>query len=262
MNELVYCKPQHMQTTKVSDDTVKQVKICKCTGQEKVTFVDEDKIPSYSGEIKSPIKIIWLYPNTDDGLIIKDSEVRKWVKDACEYHKIPHVILALILQNENNPNAPGWRKFAQFFERTITTAANIVDELVFIIPNFISKGSSGIANVSDQALKDGVRHSLENYARPPVPSSVARTFFGISTDTRISGDDWRNDLYYAAAHIRYLIDKTFGDCYSGELSNEELRLIIKAYNGSGPAADKYAQNAMANLDLAIHKKGNLYFYER
>lgn len=125
------------------------------------------------------------------------------------------------------------------------------------------KGSSGITNISDQALYDGVKHSIEQYGRPPIPTSIRQMIFGIiDTDSRIPGDDWRNDLYYAAAHIRYLIDRELGECYSGVLSDQELNKIIYSYNGSGKNAEKYANNAMLNLNLAKKKEGVLYFYEK
>ena len=47
----------------------------------------------------------------------------------------------------------------------------------------------------------------------------------LSTDTRISADDWRNDLQWLEA-------------------------------------EKYANNALANLNLAITGKGTLYFHDK
>lgn len=276
MDELVYCEPKEVKTTKLSDITDKQVVICKCTGQEKVTFVDEDKVPSYSGVLKSPLSIIWVYPREDVKFITSPSDIRKWVKDACEYHKIPHVLLALILQNENYPEASLDTQILQFGERSLQTSFKIIDswtnftnylepfsdnELVKGTIKFV-RGSSGIANVSDNALNDGVKHCIEKYARPPIPSSVARTIFGINTDSRISGIDWRNDLYYAAAYLKFLIDKNFGDCFSSELSYNMLYTILRAYNGPGDSSKTYADDAMQILNLAISQKGVLYFYEK
>lgn len=264
MDELVYCEPKEVKTTKLSDITDKQVVICKCTGQEKVTFVDEDKVPSYSGEIKSPLKIVFTSPRNDNNNIpITDSQIRNWVRNSCEYHKIPYVLLALILQNENYPMTTNWRKLAQFTERSITTYTNMLDEQLFdVIPDVISKGSSGIANVGDKALKTGVKHSIENYARPPIPTSIVKDIFGNNTDSRISGLDWRNDLYYAAAYLRYLIDTKIGICYNGSLTKEQLYLILRAYNGPGSASIEYADRAINNLDNAIGGVDVLYFYEK
>lgn len=270
MDELVYCEPKEVQTTKLSDVTDKQVVICKCSGQEKVTYFDEDNIPSYSGDIKSPLGIMWFYPSGDT-VIVSDTDIRKWVKDACEYHKIPHILLALILQNENYPEASIFTKIGQFGERTVQTTIKIIDSKIGFsnylenYPRVVQaiRGSSGITNISDQALYDGVKHSIEQYGRPPIPTSIRQMIFGIiDTDSRIPGDDWRNDLYYAAAHIRYLIDRELGECYSGILSDQELNKIIYSYNGSGKNAEKYAQAAMNNLILAKQGGGNLYFYEK
>ncbi|MFZ7286252.1 hypothetical protein ACLSZ3_10735, partial [Avibacterium gallinarum] len=233
MKNLIYYAEKTSKTTSLMDITTKKVAMCTCSGKEKIHFIDEDKIPSYSGNFKSPIGVMWFYPSTDIGITVDDSLVRKWVKDASLYQGIPHILLALILQNENAENSPYWRKIGQFIERTLTTVANIIDEKIFIIPNVISKGSSGLANMSDKALKLGVQHSIEKYARPPIPTSISKTILGINTDSQISGDDWRNDLYYAAAHIRYLIDKNYGDCYSGEMTIDMLHTILRAYNGPG-----------------------------
>lgn len=47
----------------------------------------------------------------------------------------------------------------------------------------------------NKALYDGVKHSIEQYGRPPIPTSIRQMIFGIiDTDSRIPGDDWRNDL--------------------------------------------------------------------
>lgn len=262
MKNLQYCDAKQTSTTIHSDKAVKVVSLCECSGNETVSYIDEHLIPSFNKPFKSPVRLYWMNIHKDIGIFIDDSEVRTWVRDACAYHKIPHILLALILQNENNPNAPGWRKAAQFAERTITTASNIVDKLIFIIPDKVSKGSSGLANVSDKALIDGVNNSLKKYCRPPIPTSIVKNIIGLSTDTRISGDDWRNDLYYAAAHLRYLIDRDLGNCYHGTISLLQLKMIIKAYNGSGPEAEKYAINALKNLELALANKGTLYFYEK
>ena len=254
MSELTYCTARSTSTTLQADKSVKKIVLCECTGHEVAQFVDENRIPSFHGDIKSPIKLYWIAPRAENIIFINDSDLRKWVKEACEYHKIPHILLALILQNENNPNTPYWRRVAQFGERSITTAANAIDLIISIIPDKVSKGSSGIANVSDKALFDGVENCIKKYGRPPIPTSVKKDILGLNTDTRISGDDWRNDLYYAAAHLRFLIDRELKPCFNGTLSYDDLKKVIKAYNGKGKDAEKYAENAMANLNLGIQKK--------
>ncbi len=263
-DNLQYCPSETTITTKLSNIDIKKVIMgCKCTGKE-VAWYDDSAIPSYKGDLKSPINFYWRYPTSKDANFRPSaSVVRSWAKDACKYHKIPYILLALILQNENNPNAAEWRKYAQFVERTVTSASQITDNLLFdLIPDRISKGSSGIANVSNQALIDGANSSIKNYCRPVIPSSVAKSGWGINTDSRVSGDDWKNDMYYAAAHIRFLIDRELGECFNGMMTDDNLRLIIENYNGSGPQAIRYAEVAMGNLEMAKKGKGVLYFYEK
>ena len=43
------------------------------------------------------------------------------------YHGIPHILLAIILLQENGPSATGFQKLGQFVERCISTFAAIVD---------------------------------------------------------------------------------------------------------------------------------------
>ena len=96
-----------------------------------------------------------------------------------------------------------------------------------------------------------------------MPSDVQYRIFGYDQDTRIPGDDWKADLYYAAAHLRELIDRVTGaPCHKGNLTPEQLKSVIGAYNGSGPLAEKYANDAMALLERAKSGAASLYFYER
>lgn len=110
MTDLQYCDANQTSTTIKSDKSIKTVFLCECSGNESASYIHENKIPSFNKPFKSPIKLYWMNIHKDVGLVISDSEVRKWVKDSCVYHKIPHILLSLILQNENNPNAPGWRQ--------------------------------------------------------------------------------------------------------------------------------------------------------
>lgn len=59
---------------------------------------------------------------------------------------------------------------------------------------------------------------------------------------------------------KYILQKIVMN--DGVMSHAQLKQIIKSYNGSGPDAEKYAQNAMANLQLAMNNQGVLYFYEK
>ena len=87
--------------------------------------------------------------------------------------------------------------------------------------------------------------------------------FGWDQDTRISGDDWKADLYYAAAHLRQLIDRVKGqEQFHGSLSLDEAELVFAAYNGSGPLARKYGKDARELLTSAMQRTKRLYFYQK
>lgn len=240
-------------------------KRCPCTGREKSYIMGLGAIKSYTGNFPSPLQVMWFVPETNEisRAHIPDSEIRKWVKDAAKYHGIPHILLAVILQQENGPNATKFQKIGQFAERTLTTLGAIIDEYLWdIVPDKIAGGSSGFGNMSRYALKRAAKYSEEKYGRSPMPNSVRYRCFGWDQDTRISGDDWKADLYYCAAHLRQLIDRCTGKmCHSGPLTLEQVQIIICAYNGSGPLADKYGRDAMQTLLNAASGKGFLYFYE-
>lgn len=239
---------------------------CPCTGAEISTIVGLGTIPSYTGDFPSPLQVMWYTPSGSEPLrvTVPDSEIRSWIKQAAEYHRIPHVLLAVILQQENSPRATGTQKFLQFGERSVTTAASILDDWLWdIVPDKVSGGSSGFANMSRAALRDAARYSQRMYNRPPIPNNVRYRILGYDADTRHSGDDWRSDLYYCAAHLRQLIDRVTGRrCHNGELSLAQLERVIGAYNGSGPLAAKYARDAMKLLNDAASGTATLYFYEQ
>ena len=168
------------------------------------------EIASYRGNFPSPLQVMWYVPENDEIFKIKisDSEIRRWIKDAADYHNIPHALLALILQQENAPNAPTWRKIGQFGERTLTTFAAILDENLWdIVPDKISGGSSGFANMSRKTLRGAASYIETEYNKEVLPDNVKYRFLGLEQDTRIPGDDWKADLYYCAAHLRQLIDR-------------------------------------------------------
>ncbi len=238
---------------------------CPCTGREKSYIVGLGAIKGYTGNFPSPLQAMWYVPENNELAKpqISDAEIRKWVKDAANYHGIPHILLAVILQQENGPNATKFQKIGQFAERTLTTLGAIIDEHLWdIVPDKIAGGSSGFANMSRSPLKRAAKYSEEKYGRNPMPNSVRYRCFGWDQDTRISGNDWKADIYYCAAHLRQLIDRCTGKiCHSGPLTLEQLQIIICAYNGSGPLADKYGRDAMQTLQNVAAGKGYLYFYE-
>ncbi|WP_444928892.1 hypothetical protein ACJJIF_13610 [Microbulbifer sp. SSSA002] len=237
----------------------------KCTGCEKTFIAGLPKIASYKGDFPSPLQAMWYVPERHEifKLEISDKEIRRWIKNAAMYHGIPHVLLAIILQQENGPNGTTFQKIGQFAERSITTFGAIVDKHLFgIFPNAIAKGSSGFTNMSRAALIDAAEYTENQYGRNPLSNEARYRAFGWDQDTRVSGDDFRADLYYCAAHLRQLIDRVTGSpCHNGPITMSQLRLVIKGYNGSGAMAEKYADDAMNTLNRAIAGTAILYFYE-
>ncbi|MEQ9667686.1 DUF4280 domain-containing protein [Coleofasciculus sp. G2-EDA-02] len=250
------------------DQDIKSVSHNKtpCTGNEKTTIEGYEGIDSYTGDLPSPLQVMW-YAREGNELLksyYPDSEIRSWIRDAADYHGIPHVLMAVILQQENAPSVPKWRQFLQFGERTVTTFSAIVDEHLFgIVPDQISGGSSGFANMSRATLRDAAQYTEQNYGKNPLPEDIRYRLLGWDQDTRIPGDDYKADLYYSAAHLRQLIDRETGSrCHSGALTPEQLRSVIAAYNGTGPLAEKYADDAMELLNNAANGNATLYFYEK
>lgn len=239
---------------------------CPCSGTENTTISGLNPIMSYTGNLHSPLPVMWYVPGKDEPirLYIHDNEIRQWVRQAASYHKIPHILLAVILQQENGPNATTTQKVLQFTERSLTTFAAILDSALFdVVPDNIAGGSTGFANMSRNALQSAAIYSEKMYGRPPLPDSVKYRILGWNQDTRVSGDDWKADLYYCAAHLRQLIDYvTNRACHNGSISLSELEKVIAAYNGSGPLANKYAKDAMKLLSDATTGKAKLYFYEK
>ncbi len=237
----------------------------KCSGNEKTVIAGLPKIPSYEGEFPSPLQYMWYVPERSEvfKLEISDTEIRRWIKKAAAYHGIPQVLLAIILQQENGPNATTFQKVGQFAERSITTFGALVDKHLWgIFPDAISKGSSGFANMSRAALIDAAEYTESTYGKNPLSSEARYRVFGIDQDTRVSGDDWKADLYYCASHLRQLIDRVTGSrCHNGVITMSQLREVIKSYNGSGSLAEKYADDAMRTLQDAIAGTATLYFYE-
>ena len=239
---------------------------CPCSGKEKTTISGLAGIQSFSGEFPSPLQVMWYVPSKNEPLrlSVPDKEIRQWIQQAAEYHGIPHILLATILQQENAPSASGGHKILQFGERTVTTFAAIVDKALWdIVPDSIAGGSSGFANMSRRALNSAATYSEKMYGRSPLPVSIRYRIFGWDQDTRISGDDWKADLYYCAAHLRQLIDRITGrPCHNGPINIAQLEKVIAAYNGSGPLAKKYAKDAIRLLSDASAGKAALYFYEQ
>lgn len=261
-----YVKAGESTSTEVNNTAPEVLTYCRCTGKELTTLPDYESIPSYTGELPSPLQIIWYAPKGNEILRTEfsDSEIRSWVKDAASFHGIPHILLAVILQQENGPGASKTLQTLQFGERSLTTFLAIVDDAAFdIVPDKISGSSSGFVNMSRKTLRNAATYIENYYGKKPMPKDVQYRIFGYDQDSRIPGDDWKADLYYAAGHLRELIDRMTGTpCHSGSLTPAQLKSVIGAYNGSGPLAEKYASDAIALLERAKSGTARLYFYER
>ncbi len=261
-----YVKAGAGASTQTADTQPIEVKFCRCTGKEVTTVTGYDAVPSYTGELPSPLQIMWYVPKTKELLktSFSDTEIRVWIKQAAAYHGVPHILLALILQQENGPNGSKFLQAMQFGERSLTTFLAIVDSVAFdLVPDKGAGGSSGFANMSRATLQNSVKYTENYYCKKPMPEDVQYRIFGWDQDTRIPGDDWKADLYYAAGHLRELIDRVTGTrCHHGALTQEQLKKVVAGYNGSGPKAEKYSSDAMALLEKAKAGTARLYFYEK
>ncbi|WP_437943690.1 hypothetical protein WMF27_46275 [Sorangium sp. So ce281] len=238
---------------------------CPCAGSYTSHIEGLGAIPSYSGEIPSPFGVVWAAPSdVEEIFVITNTRLRSWVREASAYNGVPHELAAVILQQENGPNATGVQKVLQFGERSLTTFSAIVDEVLFdVVPDKVAGSSSGIANLSRATLRDAVRYIETTYCRPIIPESARRRLLGWNQDSRIAGDDVKADLYYMTGHLRQLIDRVTGRlCHRGALTPQEVEAVAAAYNGSGPLAQKYGQDAMKRFENASTGIEPLYFYER
>lgn len=223
-------------------------------------------VPSFTGAFPSPLRLMWYVPkNASEVFRIRysASEIRGWIRQAAEYHDVPLELTATILQQENSPRASTFRQVLQFAERTVETAAAVVDDLAFdLVPDKLANASSGIANLSRKTLRDAATYIESEYKMPVMPNEVRVRILGWDQDTRIQGDDLLSDLYYMNAHLRQLIDRiTKQKKYHGPLTMDQVEKICAAYNGSGPLAAKYGKDAVKRMRDAVSGKEPLYFYE-
>lgn len=232
---------------------------------KKTTLTGIGDIPSYTGDLPSPLQVMWYAPEGNELLKLHypDSEIRSWVQDAAAYHDVPPEMLATIIQQENAPSSSKLQQFLQFGERSATTFSAIVDEITGGgVPDKISGGSSGIANMKRETLRNAADYVESTYGRPVLPDDVRHRAFGWNQDTRIPGDDLKADLYYASAVLRQLIDNEMGPNYCGPINEKQAERIMASYNGSGPLAQEYGKDAITTLRNAAEGKGHLYFYEK
>jgi hypothetical protein len=195
---------------------------------------------------------------------VSSKTIRQWVKEAADYHGIPHLLLAVILQQENGPNATELQKFMQFSERIATSMSNVWDEILYdLVPDRLAGGSTGIPNMTRTTLRNTVDYTQTTYGRHPVPLFERHRVFGDGTLPDLPGFDWKIDLYYAAAHLRQLICMVTDQiCHSDTLNAEQVEKVFALYNGKGDAAMKYGKDAMSRIEKSRSGKQDLVFYEK
>lgn len=258
-----------------------QLCCCPCGGLERASFVNESKIPSFTGDLPSPFQVAsWIPRNSGQLVYISDKAIRSYVRRAAQYHGIPYAAIAAILQLENAPTASKFRQFLQAGERTVQGVANGFDHVARNalgvdaddIPKLpkdldekirkFARGSSGVTNMSDGTLNSAIEYTLETYCKNPIADSDRYGLFKIDADLRITGYDMIADFYYCAAHIRQNIDALLGGpCFKGTLDDAQMIRIIAAYNGTGAAATRYGTEGVSAINAAIAKSGKLYWYE-
>lgn len=239
--------------------------------------------PSYSGEFPSPLPLMWYAPTEKEltnaiknrNFEIPANTIRGWVKDASTYHTVPHELLAALLQNENPIREKGVKGFlhnvAQYVERSGTTLLQIIDDKAWdIIPDKIgntriASGSSGIGNLTRDNLRVAVKYTKDTYNKDIIPSNVRFRDSGFDSDTQISGNDLKSDLYYTAAYMRRLIDIiTEGKQPDEGITIDQAEKVLTIYNGplERDEAKAYGKRAMNHIFNAQKGVSNLYFYEK
>ena len=220
---------------------------------------------------------------------IPANTIRGWVKDASTYHTVPHELLAALLQNENPIREKGVKDFlhnvVQYVERSGTTLhtrttmdivyvkdlrvdalmLQIIDDKAWdIIPDKIgntriASGSSGIGNLTRDNLRVAVKYTKDTYNKDIIPSNVRFRDSGFDSDTQISGNDLKSDLYYAATYMRRLID-----IITEGITIDQAEKVLTIYNGplERDEAKAYGKRAMNHIFNAQKGVSNLYFYEK
>lgn len=258
-----------------------QLCCCECNGSESATYVNESSIPSFTGDLPAPLQVAsWIPRSLGQVVYISDSNIRGYVRRAANYHGIPYAAIAAILQLENGPTASTFRQVLQAGERSVQGLLNGFDHVARNsigvdaddIPNLPAdldgkarqfiRGSAGLTNMSDNTLNGAIEYTLEKYCKNPIADRDRYGMFGIDADLRITGYDMMADFYYCAAHIRQNIDALLGGpCFTGALSDDDLKRVIAAYNGTGPAAARYGQEGVDAISAAIAGTGSMYWYE-
>ena len=264
---------------------------CRVPNPNAANITGINSIPDYTGDLPSPLQVMNYIPHDfGSAFYVPDDEIRGWVQDASSHQNLPPELLPLIMQQENNPNASFGRQVLQHGERQLTTAMTNVDEMtgggfgnmlsglndlteeyvggpLAKLTGFMERGvgsSTGFVNMSRGALQSGDAYSEDVLGRDTIPPEVAERMGGlVNADTGVSGNDWRSDLYYTAAHLRELVDSEMGEeGFQGDLTVDNIRDIAASYNGTGPMAEKYGNDAANLLQNAANGEDTLYFLQQ
>jgi hypothetical protein len=192
----------------------------------------------------------------------EELSLHRWLYEACRYNDVPVVVMAAILQEENKPGATELTRRLQAGERLIQTELGSLDEagLDALLGSrkfwrSASRGSTGIANLSRDTLREAAAYVEKTYRRPAVPDSL-RSEVG---DPRRAGLDMQLDLYYMSALLRRLIDKEVTPGHRGNVTDEQLYRIARDYNGSGPLAEEYGRKVIARLKAVRNGQATYLF---
>lgn len=186
----------------------------------------------------------------------QETSIKRWIYDASRYNNVPVVLMAIILQQENAPNVSETVKQLQAGERRVQTLAGLNDDQYWgVMPDKVAGGSTGIANLSRQTLRDASVYLETHYHKPAIPDAIRQD----KGDPRLAGIDEQLDLYYMSALLRQLIDRHVSQASIGNLSDEAIARVAQAYNGSGPKAVKYGRDAVARLNAARQGTAPLLF---
>jgi len=248
----------------LAEQTEEEKKTCQCGGPHPLKIVGEEVKPigGYTGALRAPGLLFKMdeSPRRIDARTIENSRrIRRWAREAAAYHEIPYVMLAVLLEQENGQNVSAWRRFAQGYERFLQSSSAVIKDATDApVPG--AEGSTGIINMIRATYLETAAYTKKTYFRPLLPTHKQ------DIDSGFVGVDVEADMYYAAAHIRYLIDdKGNNPCTKGEITLDQVQMVFTRYNYSGDripdSATNYGKAAMNKLKGAYNGSFTLHFYE-
>jgi hypothetical protein len=169
--------------------------------------------------------------------------------DAVDEYNVPPELFATVLQLENNYPKYG---YAGYLRRTAKMASTPVLQIFFPGHDDGWGFSQGLANVKPPTAQDVAEYFGQCY---PDEQSVE------AYSNHFALMDVRQNLQYAAAHLRRQIDSVYGMGYQGNMSLEGLAVVISKYNQPAVTyVSSYGADGRALLVAASRGKENLYFW--